>query len=93
MLAKRPLTERTIQSLKATGLRQMIYDALIPGFAVRVTETGYRTYVLLARFPGSANPTARAIGTVGKVSLEWARAKAREWQQAIAEGHDPKVVG
>jgi integrase len=92
MLAKKPLTERTIQSLKPTGQRFMVYDALVPGFAVRMTETGYRTYVLLARFPGSAaNPTARAIGTVGKVSLEWARARAREWQTAIAEGRDPRV--
>src|SRR5262249_55496300 len=57
----------------------------------RVTENNARTYVLVARYPGSPNPCARAIAGVGKVSLEWARAKAREWQTAIAEGHDPKV--
>src|SRR5262249_24435207 len=37
-----------------------------------------------------SNPTCRAIGTVGKVSLEWARQRAREWHQSIAEGTDPK---
>src|SRR5262249_2834661 len=91
MIAKKPLTERTIQSLKPTGQRFMVWDALVPGFAVRVTENGYLSYVLAARFPGSANSTARAIGTVGKVKLAWARAKAQEWQIAIAEGRDPQV--
>src|SRR5262245_6999327 len=90
MIPKKPLTDRTIQSLKPTGQRFMVWDALVPGFAVRVTENGYRSYVLVARF-GSPNSTARAIGTVGKVSLEWARAKAREWQQSLAEGRDPAV--
>jgi integrase len=91
MLAKKPLTQRTIESLKATGARYMVYDALVPGFAVRVTENGYRSYVLCHRFPGSPNPTARAIGTVGKVSLEWARNMAKQWHQAIAEGLDPQA--
>jgi integrase len=91
MLAKRPLTQRTIESLKADGQRRLVWDALTPGFAVRITEGGYKSFVLCHRFPGSPNATCRAIGTVGKVSLEWARAKAREWLQAIAEGRDPAI--
>jgi integrase len=89
MLAKKPLTERTVQSLKPTGQRYMHYDALVPGLAVRVMENGYKSYVLVARFGGSANPTARAIATVGKISLEDAREKAREWHKAIRDGVDP----
>jgi len=91
MLAKKPLTQRQVDSIKATGKRFYVWDALVPGFAVRVTENGYRTFVLVARFPGSPNATATALGTVGKVSLEWARAKAREWQQCLAEGRDPAI--
>src|SRR5262249_1577689 len=90
MIPKKPLTERTIQSIKPTGQRFMVWDALVPGFGVRVTEQGFRSFCLVHRFPGSSNPTCRAIGAVGKVSLEWARQKAREWHQAIAEGNDPK---
>ena len=91
MLSKKPLTQRTIDSLRATGERFFLWDALCPGFAVRVTETGYKSYVLCLRFPGSPHPSTRAIGTVGRVSLEWARAKAREWCQAVAEGRDPAI--
>jgi integrase len=92
MLAKKPLTERTVQSLKATGQRYMHYDALVPGLAVRVMENGYKSFVLVARFPGSTNPTARAIATVGKITLEDARSKAREWHKAIRDGVDPAAA-
>src|SRR5262249_48138860 len=44
---------------------------------------------LVARFPGSPNPTARALGTVGALGLEDARIKGREWHKAIAAGVDP----
>jgi integrase len=92
-LAKRPLTERMIQSLAPApkGKRFILWDGLVPGFGVRVSDNGSRSYVLVTRYPGHVHPTARAIGTVGKVTLEWARARAREWYQSIAEGNDPGV--
>src|SRR6516225_4759544 len=92
MHAKKPLTDRAIHALKAAakGKRKLIWDALVPGLAVRVTDTGAKSFVLVARFPGSPNPTARALGTVGAVGLEDARIKAREWHKAIASGVDPQ---
>jgi integrase len=57
--------------------------------AVRVTATGQKSFVLVTRYPGSANPTARAIGKVGAITLEDARAKGREWLKLIAAGTDP----
>jgi integrase len=91
MLAKRPLTDRGISALKAAepGKRTLVWDAMVPGLAIRVTDKGTKAFVLVARFPGSPNPTARAIGRVGAVSLEDARTKAREWQRLIAAGNDP----
>ena len=40
--AKKPLTDRTILSLKAAepGKRRIVWDALIPGLGVRVTDRG-----------------------------------------------------
>jgi integrase len=43
----------------------------------------------MARFPGSKNPTRRALGAYGELSLEQARAKARTWLELIRKGIDP----
>jgi integrase len=58
---------------------------------LRVTDNGAKTFVLVGRF-GSKNPTARAIGKVGAISLEEARTKAREWLKLVAVGQDPAHV-
>jgi len=62
---------------------------VVPGFAVRVTATGQKSFVLVTRFPRSPNPTARSLGKVGAITLEDARVKAREWLKLIAAGTDP----
>jgi integrase len=91
MLAKRPLTDRGIAALKSAppGMRKLYWDAVVPGLAVRVTDTGVKAFVLVKRFPGNPNPTARSIGKVGAVTLEAARAQAREWLGQVAAGRDP----
>ena len=91
MLSKRPLTDRAIQALKpAPGVAyRLAWDAVVPGMAVRVTTTGQKSFVLVTRYPGSQNPTARSLGKAGVITLEDARAKAREWLKLIAAGTDP----
>src|SRR5256885_1895981 len=78
MKAKVPLTDRAIQSLKPcpAGKRRIVWDALVPGFGVRVTDRGKRSFVLVTRYPGNGNPAPRAIGAYGAMSLEDARTKA-----------------
>ena len=77
MLSKRPLTDRAIQALKpAPGVAyRLLWDAVVPGFAVRVTATSQKSFVLVTRFPRSPNPTARSLGKVGAITLEDARIK------------------
>lgn len=72
------------------GKRYDVMDAIVPGLGVRVTDKGKRTFVLLARFPGSTNPTRRSLGIYGAMTLETARERAREWHQLISRGIDPK---
>ena len=95
MLAKRPLTTKGIEALKApepgSGKRKLYYDALVPGLAVRVTDKGTKAFVLVGRF-GSANPTARSLGLVGSLTLEAARIRAREWLALVEQGRDPAHV-
>ena len=59
---------------------------VVPGFAVRVTATGQKSFVLVTRYPGSANPNARALGKVGAITFEDARTKGREWLKQIDAG-------
>ena len=59
------LTDRFIRSLKPTpGQRIEILDAVVTPLMLRVTETGHKSWALLARYPGYANPTRRSLGPV-----------------------------
>jgi integrase len=58
--------------------------------AIRITETGVRTFVLIARYPGSTNPTRRSLGQYGAITLDVARDKARAWIALLKAGKDPQ---
>jgi len=92
---KKTLTVRKVESrnLKAkAGKREDHHDAVVPGLALRVTETGHKSFVLVARYPSHPkNPTRRSLGDVGKISLNQAREKARAWLDLVEKGIDPKV--
>src|SRR5262249_15629384 len=60
--------------------------------AVRVTDKGHCSFVLIARYPGRKNPARKAIADVGAISLAEARDKARAWLTQIKAGVDPKVA-
>ena len=53
--------------------------------------SGQRSFILRARFPGSRNPTRRAIATHGELTLEKARDKARRWIELLSQGKDPAL--
>ena len=92
MLPKKPLTTKGIEALKPApeGKRRLVWDALVPGLAVRVTDKpSGKAFVLVTRFPGSRNPTARSLGLCHRLTLEAARDRARDWLAAIAQGKDP----
>jgi integrase len=88
------LTEHKVQLLKAAqpGERYQVMDTRVPGFGVRVTDRGVRTYILQGRFPGGANMVRREVGKWGMISLEDARETAREWLKSVKAGIDPAVA-
>jgi integrase len=92
-MPKRILTNRGLKALKpaAPGKRYDVMDAVVPGLGVRVTDTGSRTFILLARYPGKRNPTRREIAKCGAITLEKAREKARDWIELLRKGIDPAV--
>jgi integrase len=99
-MPKRTLTDRGIRSLKPAepGQRYEVMDAIVPGLGIRVTDKGTKTFILVARFPGTLvnpktglrNPTRRALGEFGELALEQGRAMARAWLALIAKGIDPQ---
>ena len=90
-MAKKRLTDRALKALKPRRQRYDLMDTDVPGFGVRVSEKGQRTFILIARYPGSSNPARRAVGEYPTVSLEKARRRAREWRHLIEKGVDPKA--
>jgi integrase len=83
---KTTLTDRAVKAAK-----QDIGDAVVPGLLLRVRPSGAKSYALVARFPGSANPTRRTIASVGAISLADAREKARQWHELLQRGIDPSA--
>lgn len=91
-MSKENLTDRFIKSRKpaAAGKRDDYHDAIVPGMALRVTDTGHKSFVLISRFPSHPlRPTRRALGDYGKITLDQAREKGRIWLGLIAKGIDP----
>jgi integrase len=88
---RKNLTPTLISGLKpaAAGSRYQIMDAQVPGFGVRVTETGYKTFILRTRYPGASGANRREIGACGEVGLADAREKARKWRSLARQGIDP----
>ena len=94
-MARTVLTEKFITSPKrvpAKGQRVEYRDALVPGLALRVTDKGHRSFVLIGRFPlNPKNPTRRLLAEYGEQTLEQAREQSRQWLALIKRGIDPKV--
>ncbi len=106
MAAKIEITDRTLKALRpgtktwrtlwrapdgSARTRPIMWDALVPGLAVRMSDRGKCTFVLVKRYPGGKHPVPRALGEYGAISLEQARTKAREWLELIRKGIDPQT--
>jgi integrase len=70
-MAKIVLNDRFVQSRKPAragdrerkDLRDDYRDAVVPGLALRVTDRGHKSFVLVARYPSNPkNPTRRLLG-------------------------------
>jgi len=72
--------------------RDEFFDTQVPGFALRVTDRGAKSYILYARFPPGKVPARRFLGDAERMTLADARAKAAKWVSLIANGQDPREV-
>jgi integrase len=91
---KRTLTDTFVRGLKAAPAdkRDHYWDAKVPGFGVRVTEHGTKSFILYARVPPSRSPARLHLGDAGKMGLAAAREKAKVWSDLIEQGKDPRDI-
>jgi hypothetical protein len=82
------LTQRTLQALTPTSTRYVLWDASLPGFGVRVSVQGTKTFVLKYRL-ASGRVRWKTLGRTERLSLEQARKRARRDAGLVADGHDP----
>jgi integrase len=89
-MARAILTDVAVRRLRPPERgRREVWDAALPGFAVRITENGKRSFVLMTRLRG--RPLRLTLGAWPATSLADARDRARDAIQKCARGEDPRV--
>jgi integrase len=68
--------------------RRELWDSVVPGFHIRITDRGTKTYAVMARLHGKQ--FRMALGRHGVVSLTEARQKARDVLSLVEAGKDPR---
>jgi integrase len=84
------LTDATIKRLPLPAKTSKIHpDGDVPGFGVRVTANGARSFVLRYRVRGSGRERTYTIGSTGDWQTTAARTEARRLRRLIDQGGDP----
>jgi integrase len=69
--------------------RVVYWDTTQPGFGLRVTSTGHRSYIMQYRAGGGRDGVDRKATIAGTLSLADARKEAKKIAGAVATGADP----
>ncbi len=82
----RRLNNRTVESLRFDR-ETLVWDRLLPGFAVRVYPSGTRTYIAQTRGPHGARRVT--LGRHGRINATEARRRAWQAIARIKAGQEP----
>ena len=82
----RRLNNRTVESLRF-DCETLVWDRLLPGFAVRVYPSGTRTYIAQTRGPNGARRVT--LGRHGRINATEARRRAWQAIARIKAGQEP----
>ena len=82
------ITKRVADALTASERTRILWDDELPGFGLRVTPGGVRSFVLRYRNAAGRDRT-HTIGRYGVHTVDQARAAARKLKVEIAGGGDP----
>ena len=85
---KGKITKRSVDGLRPASTTQFLWDVTLPGFGVRITPNGVRSYVLQYEIEGRSRRT-----TIGRHGAPWtpsaARQEAVRLRGLIVAGEDP----
>jgi len=82
------LTKKVIDAITLPESGQALHwDDEIPGFALKVSATGLKSFVLDYRVGGKR--FQKVIGRYGEITPTEARQKALEWKSKVGKGIDP----
>lgn len=82
------LTNTTIAALKATGRDYKVWDSICPGFHIRVTKGGSKSFALYYR-TASGSQRSMVLGKAAVLKAEAARKLAQAELSKVYEGGDP----
>lgn len=82
------LTKTIVEAAPAGGRDYKLRDALTPGFLLKVTPAGGKVF-MLAYTNVQGRRRKPAIGRYGELTVEQARAVARDWLADVRRGEDP----
>lgn len=88
----RKLTDLSVKALKPGATRYTKWDTLVPGFGVRVSAGGIKSFIVFARRRGGTHAIRLTLGRYPVVSLEDAREEARTALRHLAKGDDPREI-
>jgi integrase len=86
------LTKRAVDAATPQPGRYIVWDSELKGFALRVAESGTKTYILRYRPRGTGRAGPRrfmVLGRHGVITPDEARAQAKTILGAVAAGQDP----
>ena len=88
------LTKTAVEGLRATGKRYEVRDTDLAGFLVRVGVDGSKSFYLMYRAgKGRAAQKKRLLlGAYPKITVDQARALAKEKAAKVALGEDPAAT-
>jgi integrase len=90
---KEALTDRSLKALKPSPAgRYTVWDAFMPGMAVRISAKGKRSFYAVKRRTGAPLPTWALLGVYPVMTLAEAREAARHVLGALIAGQDPKEL-
>lgn len=87
------LTKRAVDEAQPTDKQWILWDggtSAIPGFGLRVSPGGAKTYIVQYRMRGTSTDKRYTIGRHGEFTPSQARDKAIEIKQMVRAGVDPR---
>src|ERR1700721_629176 len=94
MVEKRVLTDCDIKAMKPApaGKRVLLWDGGCDNLAVRVTDKGTKSFVVIRRPKGERRLVNHVLGTYPALSLKDARKRAGAALETLKEGKRPREV-